>query len=105
MPKARKHYSKEEKLEIVKQSLDENVLIDELSKRYSLHPNTIYKWRKEYTTYESNAFPGHGNRLLTDSEKEIYELKKQLRVSELEKEILKKALGIFSVADRKNTLL
>jgi hypothetical protein len=29
-------------------------------------------------------------------------LKKQLREAELEKEILKKALGIFSVADRKN---
>ena len=105
MPKPRKHYSKEEKLEIVKQALDENVLIEDLAKRYAVHPNTIYKWRKEYTTYEGNAFPGHGNRLLTESEKEIYELKKQLRVAELEKEILKKALGIFSVVDRKSTLL
>ena len=105
MPIARKHYSKEEKLEIVKQALDENVLIEDLAKHYAVHPNTIYKWRKEYTTYESNAFPGQGNRLFTDSEKEIFELKKQLRVAELEKEILKKALGMFSVVDRKSTLL
>ena len=47
MPKPRKHYSKEEKLEIVKQALDENVLIEDLAKRYAVHPNTIYKWHKD----------------------------------------------------------
>ena len=56
----------------------------------------------EFTQYESNAFPGKGNRLMTDQEKEIYALKKKLREVELEKEILKKALGIFSVVDKKS---
>jgi transposase len=102
MPRARKSYSKEEKLEIVKLSLDDDISIDDLGKRYAIHPNSIYKWRKEYTQYENTAFPGHGNKLLTEHEKEVMLLKKQLREVELEKEILKKALGIFSVADRKN---
>lgn len=48
MPKARKHYSKEEKLEIVKQSLDENVLIDELSKRYSLYFEFTHIWTEDH---------------------------------------------------------
>jgi transposase len=98
----RRKYTKEEKLEIVKLSMEDHISIESLAKRYAVHMNSIYKWRSEYTKFDSAAFPGNGNPILTDHEKEVLALKKQLREVELEKEILKKALGIFSVADRKN---
>ena len=105
MSNFRRTFSKSEKLEIVKESLDDGCRIEDLASRYKIHPNSIYKWRREYMKYEEASFPGNGNKLLSVEQKEIEELKKQLREVELEKEILKKALGIFSSPSRKNLLL
>lgn len=104
MRKIRKRYSKAEKLEIVNESLEDNVDQIELAERYSLHPNTISKWRRELSLYQTSAFPGNGNPILTEEQKEIRSLKKQLREAELGNEILKKALGIISSPNRKNLL-
>ncbi|EID72445.1 transposase-like protein [Imtechella halotolerans K1] len=40
---------------------------------------------------------------MTDEEKEIARLKKALKEAELERDILKKAISIFSASDKKNT--
>lgn len=101
----RRKFSKEQKLEIVKQSLDAGSNLEDLATQYKVHANTLYKWRREYLKYEDSSFPGHGNKITSAEEQEIVRLKKQLREVELEKEILKKALGIFSSPDRKNLLL
>jgi len=100
----RRKFTKEQKLEIVKQSMEEGVSIEALAQEYKIHPNSIYKWRREYLNFEEASFPGNGNKLMSAEEQEIARLKKQLREVELEKEILKKALGIFSSPDRKNLL-
>lgn len=100
----RRKFTKEQKLEIVKQSMEEDVSIEALAQQYKIHPNSIYKWRREYLQYEDASFPGNGNKLMSAEEQEIARLKKLLKEAELEKEILKKALGIFSSPDRKNSL-
>jgi transposase len=105
MSNFRRTFTKEQKLEIVKQSLEESAVIEDLAAQYKIHPNSIYKWRREYMKHEEASFPGNGNKLLSVEQKEIEDLKKQLREVELEKEILKKALGIFSSPSRKNLLL
>ena len=46
------------------------------------------------------SFPGNGNLKLTPDQERIRELEKQLAASQLEHEILKKAIGIFSKADK-----
>lgn len=100
----RRNFTKAQKLEIVKQSMEEDVSIEGLAQQYKIHPNSIYKWRREYLKYEESSFPGNGNKQMSVEEQEIARLKKLLKESELEKEILKKALGIFSSPDRKNSL-
>ena len=40
---------------------------------------------------------------MTDEERQIAQLKRQLREAQLERDILKKAIGIFSKNDRKFT--
>lgn len=105
MSNFRNKYTKEQKLEIVKQSFEESAVIEDLAAQYKIHSNSIYKWRREYMKHEEASFPGNGNKLLSVEQKEIEDLKKQLREVELEKEILKKALGIFSSPSRKNLLL
>jgi len=100
----RRKFSKEQKLEIVNQSLEPGLDLEALASRYKIHVNTLYKWRREYLRYEEASFPGSGNKIMSAEEQEIARLKKQLKEAELEKEILKKALGIFSSPDRKNLL-
>ena len=100
----RRKFSKEQKLEIVNQSLESGANLEELAAQYKVHANTLYKWRREYLKHEEASFPGNGNKLMSAEEQEIARLKKQLKEAELEKEILKKALGIFSSPDRKNLL-
>lgn len=104
MSNFRRKFSKEQKLEIVNQSLEPGLDLDALASQYKIHVNTLYKWRREYLRYEEASFPGNGHKIMSAEEQEIARLKKQLKEAELEKEILKKALGIFSSPDRKNLL-
>lgn len=100
----RKRYSKSEKLSIVNESLEDGVELSDLSKRYSIHINTIGRWRREYSIHKETSFPGNGNVQLSEEERELRRLRKALQESELANEILKKALGIISSPSRKNLL-
>ena len=100
----RKRYTKSEKLEIVNESLEEQVELSDLAARYFIHANTISRWRREFAVHREAAFPGNGNAILTEEHKELQLLRKQLRESELANEILKKALGIISSPNRRSLL-
>jgi len=71
---------------------------EELDIPYSV----LHRWRKESKTYGKNSFPGRGKVKLTDEQKEISGLKRQLKNISVENEVLKKAMSIFSTSDRKN---
>ena len=101
MSKITRTYTKEEKQEIVKLNLDGNQEIKDLAARFEVSQTTIYNWRSSYLKNKGSAFPGKGNKILTDSEREIAALKRELKATQLERDILKKAVGIFSNSDRK----
>jgi len=101
MSKPRRKYTKAEKLEVVKLSLEEDQSIKSLAERFEISENTIYNWRSKYLRDKDAAFPGKGNKAMTESEREIARLKKALKEAQLERDILKKAVGIFSKNDRK----
>ena len=101
MSKLRKSYTKAEKLEIVSLSMDEDQNVKNLAERFGISQNTIYNWRNAYSKHKEASFPGKGNKTLSDSERKIAMLEKELRERELEVEILKKAVHIFSDTDRK----
>ena len=101
MLKIRRKYSKEQKMEIVNLSLEEGERITDLAERFDISANTIYNWRSKYFKYEKDAFPGHGNKLMNEDQREIARLKKELREAQLERDILKKAVSIFSKGDSK----
>jgi len=101
MSEEKKRYTKSEKLEIVKLHLEGGESVKSLADRFGISENSIYNWRKAFRKNPETAFPGKGNKEMTESEKEISMLKKELRESQLENEILKKAVGIFSKKDRK----
>lgn len=76
--------------------------IKQIAEELDVYPSLLYRWRRELKDYGNNSFPGRGKIKLTDEQKEIAELKKKLKDTELESDILKKAVGIFSKSDRKN---
>ena len=104
MSKFRRRFTREEKLQIVNESLEEGVSLIELSERYEIHKNSITRWRRELAQYETKAFPGNGKKKLTEEQRRISELEKQLREERLANEILKKAMGIITSPNRKSLL-
>ena len=88
MKKTRKKYTREQKLEIIKLSYEDCQSIPALALRFNISSNTIYNWRNQFKKHQEDAFPG-----------------KQLREAQLERDILKKAIGIFSKKDVKFTNL
>ena len=105
MSKPLKKYTKAERLEIVKLSLDEDTSVVELAKRFGVSANTIYNWRTLYYKQAGIIPEGQGVKPMSDEEREIARLKKQLREAQLERDILKKAISIFSKDDGKSTNL
>ena len=102
MSEKRKFYSKEFKQKAVELS---NVRgnVQEIAMELDVNPEFIYRWRRELKSDPQLAFSGNGNKQLTEEQKEIARLKRELADARMERDILKKAVSIFSVSDRKST--
>ena len=70
--------------------------ICELDRELGVTAPQLYKWRKEYEEFGQGSFPGNGNLKQTPEQEQISELERKLKDAELERDILKKAIGIFS---------
>lgn len=102
MPQARRKFDKEFKLMTVELSKNRENL-NELAQELGIRVELIYRWRTEFLDKGAGSFPGHGKPKHTPQEAEIAKLKKQLREVEMERDILKKAINIFSRGDGKST--
>ena len=60
----------------------------------------IGRWRRQISKDGLLAFPGNGIEALTSDQKRIGELEKKLQNAEMDRDILKKALAIFSEAPK-----
>ena len=75
----------------------------EIAEELGIRPELLYRWRREYQKYQNNSFPGKGKPKMTDMEQEVARLRKELRDAKMERDILKKAVSIFSRSDGKST--
>jgi transposase len=102
MSRTRNFYTKEFKHKAVELSYAKGNL-KQTCKDLDISLSSLSRWRHELKQYgNKNSFPGKGNLKLTDQEREIIALKKELQNAHLENEILKKAVSIFSKSDKKN---
>jgi len=72
--------------------------ISELASELGLTPAIIYKWRAAYGSHSSQpaeAFPGNGVKSMTPEQVELQQIKAELNEARMERDILKKAIGIF----------
>ena len=104
MKRERRTFDRSFKLEVVRRSLEQTT-VKELSEELQIHKGVISRWRKEFLDSDEVKvlFPGKGVEALTDDEKRIKQLELALKDKDLELEILKKAISIFSKKDRIST--
>jgi transposase len=100
MAQQRKHYDAVFKEKAVELSYARGN-VREVAAELGISPDLIYRWRSEAKTYGSGSFPGKGRPKMTTQEAELARLKKELRDVKMERDILKKAITIFSSSDRK----
>ncbi len=74
--------------------------VGEVADNLGTDRDSLYRWRREHRAKQSGAFPGHGKEALTDQENHIRALEKKLKDVEMERDILKKAMAIFSGASK-----
>lgn len=74
--------------------------VAELARELGIRVSMLYKWRKDFEKYGTGSFPGKGTLKQTPEQKIISELEAKLKEAELERDILKKAVGIFSKSGR-----
>ncbi len=92
----RRKYDADFKRNAVNLSNDPTRSVSEVAANLGIAPELLYKWRKQQSIQGEIAFPGNGILALTEAQKRIKELEKQLRDAEMERDILKKAVHIFS---------
>ena len=100
MTKTRKIYSEEFKLNAIALSYRrEN--IKELAHELGIRAELLYRWRKSHSVDQTIGFPGNGKKKMSSDEAENAKLRKELAEMRMERDILKKAVGIFSKNDGK----
>ena len=92
--KNRRFFDREFKVSVIRLILEEGRKASELARDFDIHPVLISKWKKEFMEEPGVCFPGRGN--LKPQDEELRRLREELRAVKQERDILKKALAIFS---------
>ena len=100
MISTRRTYTKEFKESTVELLLSSKKTAVEVSQDLGIRPELIYRWKREYLKDKDRAFPGSGQQNLSESEQELKRLRRENMELEEERDILKKALAIFSKRSR-----
>jgi transposase len=94
MHKVQKTYTAEFKREAVRLAQTNGKPITHIARELGISDTSIHQWRKDLAEHGPEAFPGSGHQ--TTQEEEVRRLKRELEIVKQERDILKKALGIFS---------
>ena len=91
MPK-RRTYSREFKIEAVRLVTEEGMARKEVARDLGIDPGSLRQWIKQFSDDPERAFPGKGH----VRDEELRQLRREVKQLRMERDILKKAIGIFS---------
>lgn len=98
MATKRRTYTAEFKRDAVELSHNSGRSVAQIERELGLPTGLLYKWRKKHRENGAHAFPGHGR--MTPEQERIRQLERELEVVRQERDILKKAIAIFSESGR-----
>jgi transposase len=89
--KPRKNHTSGFKTKVVLEALQERETIQEIGRKYDIHPNQISTWKTQFLSKASNVF--EKGIAKNDDEKEKADLFKKVGQLQMEVDFLKKVLG------------
>ena len=90
----RRSFTREFKVETVQMLMTTDVSVTEAAADLAIHPNTLYKWVRQYGERPEEAFPGKGRQ--TSDAEQIKQLQRENQRLRMERDILKKAALYFA---------
>jgi transposase len=94
MVRNRRSYTREFKLEAVRLAHESEKSVAQIARELGIHPTILGRWVKQFAQDPEQAFPGKGH--LKDRDEEVRRLRRELERVTQERDILKKAVAIFS---------
>jgi transposase len=94
MVKKRRQYTKEYKVEAVRLVVEECRSISEVARELGIGENLLSRWKKKSEEVKVEPFPGKGR--LSPEDDELRQLRRENKRLRMERDILKKAVAIFS---------
>ncbi|MFC2046626.1 transposase [Chloroflexota bacterium] len=98
MSKKRRTYTREFKLDAVRLAETSDESMAQIERNLGISEGCLRKWRSRMAADGENAFPGHGN--LPPDQERLRQLERELEMVRQERDILKKAIAIFSRASK-----
>jgi transposase len=96
MSKKRRNYTREFKQEALQLWETCGKSAQQIEDNLGITHGLLYKWRRDAQQAGEDAFPGHGK--VNASDAEMHQLRRELAEMREERDILKKAVAIFSRA-------
>ena len=94
--KAQKSYDREFKLEAVKLVVEEGKSIKQVAKDLGISDKSLYSWVAQFKTDAEVSFPGSGK--LKPQDDELKQLREEVRILRMERDLLKETLPLFMEA-------
>ena len=98
MTKSRKKYTREFKLETLRLLETSGKSKAQIERDLGLGVGALTRWQKQLAAESEHAFPGHGR--LTPDQERVRQLERENVILRQERDILKKAVAIFSHPSR-----
>ena len=98
MTKQRRQYGREFKREAVELLETSDKSAAQLERELGIGKGCLSRWKRKFEEDGDDAFPGQGR--LTPEKEEFRRLKRELEIARQERDILKKAVAIFSRPSR-----
>ena len=94
MGKKRRQYTKEFKIEAVRLIVEEGRPNSDVARELGIGENLLHRWKKKSEEGKIDPFPGKGR--LSPEDEELRRLRRENERLRMERDILKKAVAIFS---------